>query len=679
LESHAVLDRGKRVNSHQYCFSEDYEPARGANISVYRSQRVAITRAEHKKRKGETRGLKQPRGAICHDWWTRDLHAMQACDHPHICKIYEHFTSGTPSQIVELCTGRSLAAFCKSPAPEELKVEAYSGLIVRQVLSAIAHLHEHGFCHLELQAEDYIFSKVYAKNPNLHEMCIKLVSFGAVEKIGAEVPALNARAKANIHQTHFAPEQAYADGEMVCSDRCDIWAVGVIAFHAVMDTFPAVCAAGVRSEWRGCPSRAKQMIQACLSLEPSKRPTAAHLLETCSWMQHSQQECGRSFDKSQANMNEMNILQGHKVTPEMVVESFRTMANMTTFQRVVVTAAVHRLPPERLEPLRRVFEQLDTNGNGSLSVKELVKGLGISCGALGSEFAHVLELVDTDGSRSIDYTEFIAATYGCRRDLRDEVCKATFALFDQDRSGNISLEEIKKSLGLDEEAVQELDALAGDEDGDGEIDFEEFKRLLKGNVKPTDNRKSGVSVRKGSKEPPPKGRSRSRTPDRTPREDANSEDPIADLAKGPALGLGRSGTSALNDGPSNDKKKGFNFFTASQSMSKGMTKSFSPSVTKDRVARAATSAGARARKVIGRSPGAPKDEGNETDVDAPKSKEKKKKGKKKNSATSDDGDEDVVQSKQRSGSAVRKSVSSIGNAMGNGLRKIKPSTGGDKN
>ena len=69
---------------------------------------------------------------------------------------------------------------------------------------------------------------------------------------------------------------------------------------------------------------------------------------------------------------------------------------------------------KREEVLLKVFEELDEDGNGTLSVEELQKALSqSSLGAVG--ISDVLEFVrsaDTNGDGVIDFAEFVAAWKG---------------------------------------------------------------------------------------------------------------------------------------------------------------------------------------------------------------------------------------------------------------------------
>ena len=70
--------------------------------------------------------------------------------------------------------------------------------------------------------------------------------------------------------------------------------------------------------------------------------------------------------------------------------------------------------------------------------------------------------------------------------LKEQYLRSAFKLFDTDNSGTIDANEIAKLLGGEEfkdvytteqleEAIKEVD-----ENGDGEIDFDEFMTMMKG-------------------------------------------------------------------------------------------------------------------------------------------------------------------------------------------------------
>ena len=104
---------------------------------------------------------------------------------------------------------------------------------------------------------------------------------------------------------------------------------------------------------------------------------------------------------------------------------------------------------------------------------------------LGDEAAEevdkIFQKVDIDESGKIEYSEWIVATIDLKKLLTPEKLHDAFNLFDKDNSGSIDAGEIKKIIGvgknIDEAVCQEVLAEV-DENGDGEVSFEEFQIMM---------------------------------------------------------------------------------------------------------------------------------------------------------------------------------------------------------
>jgi len=99
------------------------------------------------------------------------------------------------------------------------------------------------------------------------------------------------------------------------------------------------------------------------------------------------------------------------------------------------------------------------------------------------ELAEMISSVDDNGDMEIDFDEFLIlmksriGTRDPEQELRD-----AFKVFDTDNSGAIDRKELKRLMKKLGQALTEaeLDAMMNevDENGDGEISFEEFKALM---------------------------------------------------------------------------------------------------------------------------------------------------------------------------------------------------------
>ena len=152
-------------------------------------------------------------------------------------------------------------------------------------------------------------------------------------------------------------------------------------------------------------------------------------------------------------------------------------------QKVVRTAISVQASPDDIKDLKELFISLDIDGSGTLTLDELKSGLVERHDA--KQILDMMKAVDTDGSGEIDYTEFIAASMKANVFLREDYLKAAFRMFDKDNSGKIDNDEVIALLqGDDLQNLVSKDAIATamaeiDENGDGEIDFEEFMAMMK--------------------------------------------------------------------------------------------------------------------------------------------------------------------------------------------------------
>ncbi|KAJ3391377.1 Centrin-1 [Entophlyctis sp. JEL0112] len=145
----------------------------------------------------------------------------------------------------------------------------------------------------------------------------------------------------------------------------------------------------------------------------------------------------------------------------------------------------HTLSADQKQEIREAFDLFDTDGSGTIDVKELK----VAMRALGfepkkEEIKKMIDGIDKSGSGTIDFNEFLALMTAkmAEKDSREEIRKA-FRLFDDDETGRITFKNLKrvaKELGenLTDEELQEMIDEA-DRDGDGEINEDEFFRIMR--------------------------------------------------------------------------------------------------------------------------------------------------------------------------------------------------------
>jgi calcium-dependent protein kinase len=128
----------------------------------------------------------------------------------------------------------------------------------------------------------------------------------------------------------------------------------------------------------------------------------------------------------------------------------------------------------------KLFEQLDKNKDGYITIKELQEADSSNSGV---DLKNILMSIDMDKNGAINYSEFIAATMNdfITKDMKK--VQAAFKFFDKDDNGTIEADDLKKLLesendiAIDESVLNDI-VKEWDYDGDGKIDYKEFYRAM---------------------------------------------------------------------------------------------------------------------------------------------------------------------------------------------------------
>ncbi|KAL7160812.1 hypothetical protein ACSBR2_041455 [Camellia fascicularis] len=142
------------------------------------------------------------------------------------------------------------------------------------------------------------------------------------------------------------------------------------------------------------------------------------------------------------------------------------------------------------EEVKKVFNRFDANGDGKISATELVSVMkALQPNISEDEVKQMMEELDTDLDGFISLEEFASFckgggdTAGSAGDDGGMVgLKDAFELYDQDKNGVISaveLHQILQQLG-EKCSVQDCGRMiqSVDSDGDGFVNFEEFKKMM---------------------------------------------------------------------------------------------------------------------------------------------------------------------------------------------------------
>mmetsp|Transcript_81925 Transcript_81925/g.227133 ORF Transcript_81925/g.227133 Transcript_81925/m.227133 type:complete len:475 (-) Transcript_81925:278-1702(-) len=393
---------------------------------------------------------------------------QKSLDHPNIVKLYEVFKDAKRFYLVmELCTGGELFDRIVEEAEKhegQAFGERQAARIMQQILGAVHYMHGKCFVHRDIKPENFLLQNEDRDAP------IKVIDFGLAKSFRPGTSELKTKAGTPYY---VAPQVLTSAGGY--NEKCDIWSCGVLAyiilcgyppFYGERDSDILKMVKSGRFEfpsddWDEVSSDAKNLITQMLTYDPERRPSAGTLLSH-SWFRI----CGGG--------------DGDVKLSKDLGSKLRKFTGASKLKKVALTLIAQQMNETEIEELRQTFSALDANKDGTLSQAEIQSGMQKHKLKVPPDFEETLNQLDTDGSGSIDYTEFIAATLSAKQYLKKEVLWAAFRVFDTDGSGSIDREELK--MVLQEQNVQQIDCVMQEVDlnGDGKISFDEFCEMMKG-------------------------------------------------------------------------------------------------------------------------------------------------------------------------------------------------------
>lgn len=224
--------------------------------------------------------------------------------------------------------------------------------------------------------------------------------------------------------------------------QCDLWSAGCILYILLCGYPPfygdddqeilRMVKKGVfdfdGEEWDEVSSEAKDLIKKLIS-KPERRLTAQEALDH-PWIKHL------AKNSKPGKLQKLNV------------ESLKKFQHNARLKQAALTAIAVQANPNDIKQLKETFKQLDKNGDGSLTLEELRQGLVDVKN--GEELLELMKAADTDGSGTINYTEFLAATMDAQIFMREENLRQAFLMFDRDNSGKIDASEVRQLLGGEE-------------------------------------------------------------------------------------------------------------------------------------------------------------------------------------------------------------------------------------
>ena len=437
------LDKASFISYKTNNISKDYTLGKTLGQGSFGTVRKAI----HKATKQERAIKILKKSGQDEEKFFLEVNILSKLTHPNIMHIYEFYEDKANYYIVsELCKGGELFDMITEKGCFN---ESEAAPLMHQLMSAICYCHQNRIVHRDLKPENILLEDKNKEHP-----VIKLIDWGGARYFSKH----KKMSKVNGTPYYIAPEVL----NEVYDEKCDIWSAGVILYillcgyppfngetdKEIMDAVKKGEFDFPEEEWNVITDEGKDLIKKMLTYDPKKRPSANQVLQH-PWF--------TTFKgKNKAN----------KKIAQSALDNMKRFKRNKQFEQATISFIINQLitKEERTE-LMKQFTEWDKNGDGVLSKEEILEGYRNAYGSADpDEVDNMIKSVDLDGNGVIDYNEFLNCT------------------MNRDKIRAISIDEImlifKKTnndvdIKIFENMIKEADI-----NGDGEIEFDEFKDIM---------------------------------------------------------------------------------------------------------------------------------------------------------------------------------------------------------
>eukprot|EP01083_Nonionella_stella_P225493 801631_1 len=401
--------------------------------------------------------------------------------HKNIVELYDVYESRDQLHLVMeyLPGGELFDRICDHP---DGYGEKQAANIIKQILNALNKVHSKQILHLDLKPENVLFK-------DNTDDSVKLIDFG-MARIVPKLTVLEGK----VGTIQYMAPEVISGG--LFSYGADVWSVGVMLYcmlfgyppfndydsevvtsekhieTQILNGFDPVVMDGYGAWFPKSMPISKEcmkLITHMLEKDVAKRWTVKECL-SCKWIQ--QKEYKQSFSP-------------------LFKESLLKYRKKNKFRTAISNLFTHYLDVDVKQEIAQHFNDMDTNHDGVLSLKEFECGLKKLNSDISSEqIETIFKNLDFNNDYSLSLNELIMSTNMTSLVSRDVRLYDAFEKLDSNHDGSISrteMEKAVKSIGLDDDNKEEngltLRRLQSafdeaDRNHDGTIDYDEFLSAL---------------------------------------------------------------------------------------------------------------------------------------------------------------------------------------------------------
>ena len=403
-----------------------------------------------------------------------EIDILKKLSHPNIVRIYEFYESNNCFYIInEFCPEGELYDYINNSKLNEQQL----AVIFYQVFSGLKYLHENNILHRDLKPENILISK---KEKDLLDdeeyFWIQIIDFGT-----AKIFENDKNENSIVGSAYYiAPEVLNKD----YNEKCDTWSVGVILYMFLVGRPPFNGKDNVEIVESIKTKNYDENNPKLLTRSPEVRDLIKHLIEKDVNKRLSAKEAlNHEWFKKYNGRKLFGNFQEKDIQP--YINNLFNYTFNSKIQQLVIAFLVHNLPhTESSHNILKMYRYFNKAGDCRLTKEELKNGLNKyrNEGEVNEKVDNLFLLLDGDNNGYIEFEEFLRACIDKKEILNDEYLKYAFKFLDKQNKNMLSAQQINSAFLVGNNKLFEIaitNALNEvDENGDGMINFEEFKILM---------------------------------------------------------------------------------------------------------------------------------------------------------------------------------------------------------
>ena len=406
-----------------------------------------------------------------------EIDILKKLSHPNIVRIYEFYETKNNFYLInEFCNEGELYNYVNKSVLNEQQLS----ILFYQVFSGLCYLHENEILHRDIKPENILISKKEIDLLTDEEyFWIEIIDFGTAEIFGQDK-----NIKEIVGSSYYiAPEVLNNE----YSEKCDTWSVGVILYMFLVGSPPfngkntEEIINSIRTKTfdenneilNKYSEEVRDLVKGLLNKNPDERLSAKQALNH-KWFQKFN---GR---KLFGNFMEKDI--------QPIIDCLFNYSFHSKLQQLVIAFLVHNLPTtDSSRNILKLYRYFNISGDCKLTKNELINGLNKyrSENEVKEKVDLLFLLLDGDNNGFIEYEEFLRACIDKKEIFTDEYLKYAFKFLDKENNETLSVEQISSTFLKEDSKVNKMFEIAiakdlneVDADGDGNINFFEFKELM---------------------------------------------------------------------------------------------------------------------------------------------------------------------------------------------------------